>query len=67
MKLATATPVLAVRHAEKRFGAVQALRDVSLEAYRSEVSRCLETMARVSQLWSNASAACIRSMAATCY
>jgi D-xylose transport system ATP-binding protein len=37
MKLATATPVLAVRHAEKRFGAVQALRDVSLEAYRSEV------------------------------
>jgi D-xylose transport system ATP-binding protein len=37
MKLATATPVLIVRHAEKRFGAVQALRDVSLEAYRSEV------------------------------
>jgi ABC-type sugar transport system ATPase subunit len=31
------TPVLAVRHAQKRFGAVQALRDVSLEAYRGEV------------------------------
>ena len=30
-------PVLAVRHAQKRFGAVQALRDVSLEAYRGEV------------------------------
>ena len=38
MKLAGgATPVLAVRHAEKRFGAVQALGDVSLEAYRGEV------------------------------
>jgi D-xylose transport system ATP-binding protein len=31
------TPVLAVRHAEKRFGAVQALKDVSLEAFRGEV------------------------------
>ncbi|MBV8767016.1 MAG: sugar ABC transporter ATP-binding protein [Hyphomicrobiales bacterium] len=30
-------PVLAVRHAEKRFGAVHALRDVTLEAYRGEV------------------------------
>ena len=30
-------PVLAVRHAQKRFGAVHALRDVSLEAYRGEV------------------------------
>jgi ABC-type sugar transport system ATPase subunit len=31
------SPVLAVRHAQKRFGAVQALRDVSIEAYRGEV------------------------------
>lgn len=30
-------PVLAVRNARKRFGAVHALRDVSLEAYRGEV------------------------------
>jgi ABC-type sugar transport system ATPase subunit len=30
-------PVLAVRHAAKRFGAVHALRDVSLEAFRGEV------------------------------
>jgi ABC-type sugar transport system ATPase subunit len=30
-------PTLAVRHAEKRFGAVHALKDVSLEAYRGEV------------------------------
>ena len=33
----SALPVLAVRDAAKRFGAVQALRDVSLEAYRGEV------------------------------
>ncbi|MBV8107348.1 MAG: sugar ABC transporter ATP-binding protein [Hyphomicrobiales bacterium] len=31
------TPVLAVRHAEKRFGAVHALKGVSLEAFRGEV------------------------------
>jgi D-xylose transport system ATP-binding protein len=31
------TAVLEVRHAHKRFGAVQALADVSLEAYRGEV------------------------------
>ena len=31
------SPVLSVRNAQKRFGAVQALRDVSLEAYRGEV------------------------------
>jgi ABC-type sugar transport system ATPase subunit len=31
------TPVLVIRHAEKRFGAVHALKDVSLEAYRGEV------------------------------
>ena len=37
MNPAAAPPVLEVRHAEKRFGAVQALRDVSLEAYRGEV------------------------------
>jgi ABC-type sugar transport system ATPase subunit len=37
MSAPAATPVLAVRHAGKRFGAVQALRDVSLEAYRGEV------------------------------
>ena len=30
-------PVLAVRYAEKRFGAVQALKGVSLEAFRGEV------------------------------
>ncbi len=33
----TAAPVLAVRHAQKRFGAVHAIKDVSLEAYRGEV------------------------------
>ncbi len=33
----TAAPVLAISHARKRFGAVEALRDVSLEAYRGEV------------------------------
>jgi ABC-type sugar transport system ATPase subunit len=33
----TAVPVLAVRHAQKRFGAVLALNDVDLEAYRGEV------------------------------
>jgi ABC-type sugar transport system ATPase subunit len=32
-----AAPVLAVRNAQKRFGAVQALKDVSLAAYRGEV------------------------------
>jgi ABC-type sugar transport system ATPase subunit len=32
-----AVPVLAVRHAQKRFGAVHALRGVSIEAYRGEV------------------------------
>jgi ABC-type sugar transport system ATPase subunit len=31
------TPVLAVRNAQKRFGAVHALKGVSLEAYRGEV------------------------------
>ena len=30
-------PVLAIRHAEKRFGAVHALKGVDLEAYRGEV------------------------------
>lgn len=30
-------PVIAVRHAQKRFGAVHALNDVSLEAYRGQV------------------------------
>ena len=39
-----AIPVLAVRHAQKRFGAIHALKDVSLEAYRGEVWRCWETM-----------------------
>ncbi|MFO1061206.1 MAG: ATP-binding cassette domain-containing protein [Dongiaceae bacterium] len=34
---AASTPVLAVRHAEKRFGAVHALQDVSLEARGGEV------------------------------
>jgi ABC-type sugar transport system ATPase subunit len=33
----SATPVLAVRHAEKRFGAVHALKSVNLETYRGEV------------------------------
>jgi len=31
------SPVLSVRNAQKRFGPVQALVDVSLEAYRGEV------------------------------
>jgi D-xylose transport system ATP-binding protein len=35
--MTTAAPVLAVRHAQKRFGAVHALKDVGLEAYRGEV------------------------------
>ena len=34
---ATTAPVLVVRHAQKRFGAVHALKNVSLEAYRGEV------------------------------
>lgn len=34
---ADAVPVIAVRHAQKRFGAVHALKDVSLEAYRGQV------------------------------
>lgn len=34
---ASASPVLAVQNAEKRFGAVHALKSVSLEAYRGEV------------------------------
>jgi ribose transport system ATP-binding protein len=37
MRAPAAPPVLAVRHAQKRFGAVHALKDVSLEAFRSEV------------------------------
>jgi ABC-type sugar transport system ATPase subunit len=32
-----AAPALAVRHAQKRFGAVHALKDVSIHAYRGEV------------------------------
>jgi D-xylose transport system ATP-binding protein len=35
--MTTAVPVLAVHHAQKRFGAVHALNDVGLEAYRGEV------------------------------
>jgi D-xylose transport system ATP-binding protein len=35
--MSAAVPVLAVRHAQKRFGAVHALKDVSLEAYYGEV------------------------------
>ena len=37
MSAASSTPVLSVRHAQKRFGAVHALKDVSLEAHRGEV------------------------------
>lgn len=37
MSPARSLPVLAVRHAQKRFGAIHALRDVSLEAHRGEV------------------------------
>jgi D-xylose transport system ATP-binding protein len=37
MRTAANPPVLAVRHAQKRFGAVLALKDVSLEAHRGEV------------------------------
>lgn len=33
----TSSPVLSVRHAQKRFGAVHALKDVSLDVYRGEV------------------------------
>jgi len=37
LSTAAATPILEVRHAHKRFGAVQALEDVTLEAHRGEV------------------------------
>lgn len=37
MRDPAATPTLSVRHAQKRFGAVHALKGVSLEAYRGEV------------------------------
>ena len=37
MRASATPPVLAVRHAQKRFGAVHALKDVSLEAHRGEV------------------------------
>ena len=37
MTAAPAAPVLTVRNAEKHFGAVHALKDVSLDAYRGEV------------------------------
>src|SRR4029079_16566175 len=37
MTAEAAAPVLAVHHAQKRFGAVHALEDVSLEAWRGEV------------------------------
>ena len=37
MSAAPATPVLTVRNAQKRFGAVHALRDVSFSAFRGEV------------------------------
>jgi ABC-type sugar transport system ATPase subunit len=37
MSAAATVPVLAVRHAEKRFGAVHALKSVDLEAYGGEV------------------------------
>ena len=37
MSAAAAVPTLSVRHAQKRFGAVHALRGVSLEAWRGEV------------------------------
>jgi len=37
MTASGAAPVLAIRRGQKRFGAVHALKDVSLEAYRGEV------------------------------
>ena len=37
MSTATTNPILAIRHAQKRFGAVHALKNVSLEAHRGEV------------------------------
>ena len=37
MNASAAKPVLAVRHAEKRFGAVHALKGINLEAHRGEV------------------------------
>src|SRR5438128_577440 len=37
MTTPSSPPVLAVRNAQKHFGAVHALKDVSLESYRGEV------------------------------
>lgn len=37
MKKPGAAPVLSVHHAQKRFGAIEALKDVSLEAFKGEV------------------------------
>jgi ABC-type sugar transport system ATPase subunit len=37
MSRSAAAPALSVRHAQKRFGAVHALKDVSVEAHRGEV------------------------------
>ncbi|MEQ1523837.1 MAG: ATP-binding cassette domain-containing protein, partial [Aestuariivirga sp.] len=37
MKKPSAAPVLSVHHAQKRFGAIEALKDVSLEAFKGEV------------------------------
>jgi ABC-type sugar transport system ATPase subunit len=37
MTMSATSPVLSVRNAQKRFGAVHALKNVSLEAYRGEV------------------------------
>ena len=37
MSRSEASPVLAVRHADKRFGAVHALKNIDVEIYRGEV------------------------------
>ena len=44
-------PVLAVRHAQKHFGAVHALKDVSLEAFAARCWRCSVTTAQASPRW----------------
>ncbi|MDO8311788.1 MAG: ATP-binding cassette domain-containing protein, partial [Sideroxyarcus sp.] len=37
MKKSSAVPVLSVHHAQKRFGAIEALKDVSFQAFKGEV------------------------------
>ena len=62
MSPVASNPVLTVRHAHKRFGAVYALQDVSLEARRGEVLALLGDNSAGKPPWSSASAASTRSM-----